>query len=204
MGGGRVLGCSPWDFRSFLISRGAPALVESSTDGPAEEDTIDEQDEEEGADALGAPASAPLFSGTATFGLSTPVLLTGGGAVVLAVGATITGIMALGAQNDFEAAVDIWNDPTVEQMQRELVRQEGYDHASRADTLAAVTDVLIAATAVSAGAAVALWWLERPDSESASGGMSSEDLDDSELDLSRNVHPWATPSAAGLMIHGSF
>jgi len=188
------------------LQRGAPALVETSTDEPtpSEEppEPSDGSEQEASEFSLDSPRPEPLAYDRLTFGLSTPVLLTGGGAVVLAITATITGVMALGAQADFEAAVDTVNNTPPGSPQQERAQEEGYDHASRADTLAAVTDVLIGAAVVSACAAGALWWLDRPDQP---GSQGLEEGDDSELELSKSlVLPWASSKAAGLSLHGSF
>jgi hypothetical protein len=85
------------------------------------------------------------------FHLSTPTAIAGAATLGLVAGAVVTGVMALSANSSFEDSVAASNNPNLSLEQREAARQDGLDQASRADTLALVTDVLIGAAIVGAG-----------------------------------------------------
>ncbi len=80
---------------------------------------------------------------------------------VLAIGLGVTGGLALGAKQDFEAAKVASNDPSRTAADRENGRAEGFDAAQRADRLALVSDVFLMGTVVAGGATLLIWLTDR-------------------------------------------
>jgi hypothetical protein len=84
-----------------------------------------------------------------------------GSALLLGAGGAVTGVMALGAQHDFDNAVKQSNDPTLAPVARDQARANGLHAADRADVRATVTDVLLAGSALTATTAFVLWLMDR-------------------------------------------
>lgn len=86
-------------------------------------------------------------------GLSTRVWIAGGATVAVAIGATVTGLLALSAESDFNAQRQLRfsMDPNLAAGDRVAAYNAALDAADRADTLAIVTDVLIGVAVVGAG-----------------------------------------------------
>jgi hypothetical protein len=126
---------------------------------------------ESGAEATPAPPeaaapatapSAPAQDDDAT--LPTHVWILGGAGVAMLAGATITGILALGAESDYERYSTLKRDAQAPLAQR-AAYDDAIDAADRADTLAAVTDVLLVGAFASATAAVVFAVLDDGEAE---------------------------------------
>jgi hypothetical protein len=118
---------------------------------------------------------------TDSIGKGTPVLIAGAATALLAVATTITGVMALGANADYDHLAG----------RDSLSKEERTDAektASRAEDLALATDVLLGATVV--GAAVTAYFL-------FSGGQESETQD------ATAASAWVGPHGAGIAVTGS-
>ncbi len=172
--------------REFIVEAGQPADVtirlERGEDTVAEPlPAVDESPVVEGeplpADAVAAPPPStttqdvvgpePLADegGGGGFEITTPTIIAGAATGALLVGTVITGILALGANSDFEDAVTRSNDPSLSRAERAQARMDGTDAASRANTLSTVSDVLLVSTIVAAGATVALFFFTQPDGD---------------------------------------
>lgn len=109
--------------------------------------------------------------------------------LAVGVGAAITGGMALGAESDFDAAVEASNDPDATDAEREAAIDQGERDADKADTLAAVTDILIGAAVVGAGVTLALILTAGPEEEETG-------------DPALVMKPVASTDGAGFMLVG--
>lgn len=88
--------------------------------------------------------------------LTTPVWIVGGATVAFFVAGTISGVLALAADGDFDDAVaDSHAARTDEEL--DAARARGMDAADRASGLATLTDILLVATLVGAGATAYLF-----------------------------------------------
>ena len=169
--------------REFVVEGGQPAEIairlERGEDPVAEPlPEVTESPVVEGdplpAEAVAAPPpSEPMTEeapvddgGGGGFEITTPTIIGAAATGALLVGTVITGVLALGANSDFEDAVARSNDTSLPRGERLLARQDGEDAASRANTLSAVTDVLLVSTIVAAGATVALFFLTQPTTRS--------------------------------------
>lgn len=98
---------------------------------------------------IASPSGQPIDE----VSLPTHVWVLGGLSVAMLAGATITGILALGAESDFERYSTLSRDA-----QAPVAKQASYDDAidaaDRADTLAVVTDVLLVGSLATATTAV--------------------------------------------------
>jgi hypothetical protein len=81
----------------------------------------------------------------------TALWLAGGATFVLGVSAVVTGQLALAANRDFNENLSAVRNPMLTEFQRAGAWARGIDAANRADAFAAVTDVLLGLTLVSAG-----------------------------------------------------
>lgn len=97
-------------------------------------------------------AEQPSSGGGAGFVLATPTIIAGAVTIAAAIGAAITGGLALSANSDFDRQVAIVQDPSSSPDVREQARIDGESAASDARTLAVVTDVMLVTTIVGAGA----------------------------------------------------
>lgn len=104
----------------------------------------------------GEPEQEPTPSTGGGLRITAPVLVAGGATIALAIGATVTGALALGANSDFDAAVAEVQSPDTSPDARAAARQRGLDAADSANTLALVTDILVAGAVVGAGVTVVL------------------------------------------------
>ncbi|MBK8170548.1 MAG: PEGA domain-containing protein [Sandaracinaceae bacterium] len=102
--------------------------------------------------------------------MTTTTWIVGGvsaGAIVIA---CITGAMASGANADFDEDVARANDTSLSEAERNAAIRAGHSDASRANTLATVTDVLGIAGAIGVGVAVTMFFLsgdDHPDQQQA-------------------------------------
>lgn len=124
-------------------------------------------------------------------GSSSLIWITGTATVVLGLGATITGVMALSADADFEIAVEDANDASLSTEDRELAVLDGHDAADRANALATATDLLLLGTLV-AGTSTLILLL-----------TGDEDVDSSEEASNIAWTPVLTPSSAGMILRGA-
>jgi hypothetical protein len=170
--------------REFIVEGGQPAeiairLERGADPDPAPLPEVTESEVVEGeplpAEAVAAPPPSqpaeeiapvePVDDGGGGFEITTPTIIAGAATGALLVGTIITGAMALGANGDFDDAVSRSNDSALSPAERRQARADGEDAASRANTLSAVTDVLLVSTIVAAGATVALFFLTQPDED---------------------------------------
>lgn len=131
------------------------------------------------------PAAAEAPADASGDGLSTRVWVAGGVTAALAVAATVTGLLALDAEADFEAQRNIRfsMDPDLPAGDRVAAYYAALDAADRADALAITTDVLIGLAVVGAGVTTVFVLLDGDDTESAS------------------LRPVVAPGTAGLVVH---
>lgn len=149
---------------------------------------------------LGAPGSddvtgeqPPADSGGG-YVLTTPTIIAGAATGGFLVATVITGIMALGANGDFDDAVARSNDPSLSDAERAEARQDGLDAQDRANTLSTLTDVFLITTIVGAGATAALFFLTQPD----------EDEEVARGPRLRSAMAAATPDGGAIVFSGDF
>ena len=103
------------------------------------------------------PAPAPLAAAVSEpegeAELPLHVWILGGVSVAMLAGATITGILALGAESDFERYQMLRRDAQAP-LAQQAAFDDAIDAANRADTLSVVTDVLLVGAVASATAAI--------------------------------------------------
>lgn len=138
------------------------------------EDAFDDSDDDAG--------------GGRTLHFDAPTIAAGAATVVL-LGTTIgLGVAALGAESDFDAAVDrSMSAPTA--AERNEARADGRDADRRASRLSIATDVLAVTTVLAAGATVFFLLWDRGDEDSAQ---------------TTQVAPIAGPNAGGVLVRRSF
>ena len=107
------------------------------------------EDEDGSEIAVGAE---PAEGGRTIF--TTPVIVAGGVAVALAVGAVVTGVMALSAKSDFDKNVVTSNDPDASAGARDRAYRDGVNASDRAGSLSLVSDILLGSAIVAGGVAV--------------------------------------------------
>lgn len=123
--------------------------------------------------------------------LTTPTIVVASvsaGAIVIA---CITGALASGANSDFDRDVARANDPSLSDADRNAAIRQGRDDASRANSLATVTDVLGIAGALGLGVAVTMFFLS-----------GSEDHPDTQARVV--AAPMLSHDTAGIAVRGSF
>jgi hypothetical protein len=127
-------------------------------------------------------------AGGRTLHFDAPTIAAGAATVVL-LGTTIgLGVAALGAESDFDAAVDrSMSAPTA--AERNEARADGRDADRRASRLSIATDVLAVTTVLAAGATVFFLLWDRGDEDSAQTTL---------------VAPIAGPNAGGVLVRRSF
>jgi hypothetical protein len=140
------------------------------------------------------PTPEPIDEGGGGFVLTTPTIIAGAATGALLVGTIITGVLALGANGDFEDAVTRSNDPSLSGADRMTARQDGLDAQGRANTLSMISDVLLVTTIVGAGATAALFFLTQPDDDEVAASGPRID----------GATALATPDGAAVMISGAF
>jgi tetratricopeptide (TPR) repeat protein len=131
-----------------------------------------------------APSAAP----EGRSGLPTGVWVLGGITLVLAGAATVSGVLALGANKDFKQYKTARFDPAATAVQRVQAYNDASDAANRARKLALATDVLLAGTAVAATVTIYL--------------IATRDRSKPEPQAS--VAPLATPHMLGMQASTSF
>ncbi|HHH26824.1 MAG TPA: hypothetical protein ENK57_00525 [Polyangiaceae bacterium] len=124
------------------------------------------------------------------------MIIFGSAAVALGIGAIITGVLALSANDDFENALARFN-AAGSAMERDQARADGLSAADSANTLSIVTDVLLVGAIASAGAAAFFLIIDGMNSDDE---QASADLDGVRLRLA----PSADQTGAGLTLLGAF
>jgi len=120
--------------------------------------------------------------------LTTGVIIAGSVTLALLVTGTVTGIMALGANSDFEDAATVVNAPGASAVQRHDAYAEAESAADKAEAMALTTDILLIGAVLGAGLTTYLW-------------LTS----DSGNDLARlKVQPSLARKAGGLVLSGAF
>lgn len=122
--------------------------------------------------------------------ITTPVWIAGGATVALGVTALVVGILALGADSDFEQAVIDSNDPSLSPADRAAARADGLDAEDRASRRALVADILGGAAVAAAAATVVLFFVTGDDDEDRYARA--------------RLRPIATHQSAGLSLQGAF
>lgn len=175
------------------IASGAAATDVQDRSEPRSEDSAGER-----ANDAAAPAPAATTPHTAESGndsgdirLTAPVLVAGGVTAAALVGALVFGPLALSANASFEDAVRRSNDPELPPEERARAHAEGRGAANDASTFAAVTDVLLIAAAVGAGASTALFVIAQGES-------------DREESATVSAVPRAGPGLFGVSLSGRF
>jgi hypothetical protein len=102
--------------------------------------------------------------------IPTAAFVTGGGALVFAVTATIAGVMALGANKDFTQYKTSRFDPAATAMEHVTAYDKASSAASRARTYAVVTDIALVGAVASTVVTVVLLANHSGKSEQASPG----------------------------------
>ena len=102
----------------------------------------------------------------------------------------VVGLMALGAESDFDDAVVRSNDTSLPASARRNASAQGRASADDADTLALTSDILLAGAVVAAGAAVVIVLLADDSDDSSAPALS--------------LSPSISPLHAGAMMRGSF
>jgi hypothetical protein len=169
----------------------APAAVAGSTPGSAAPAAgAGEPSEALVEELAGGPEPQPVEAerepiqpaeGRDSLSKGTPVLIAGAATVALAVATTVTGVMALAADADYDFLSE-------KSYLTDAERTDAEQTAARADDLALASDILLGATAV--GAAVTIYLLlskERPPDASGSASTSA----------------WMGPGGAGIALTGS-
>jgi hypothetical protein len=123
-----------------------------------------------------------------SLGRGTPVLIVGAATAVLAVATAVTGVMAIGADADYDY---LSSKSTLDNRERADARET----AARANDLALATDILLGVTAVGAVVTTVLLLTrerqpESPDSATAPGSATAS--------------AWAAPTGAGVVMTGAF
>lgn len=134
--------------------------------------------------------------GGGDFRITTPVWIAGGATIALGIGAAITGILALSANDDFEYNVGIAQDPSSTPGEIAIARQDGQSAADSARTLALVSDVLLITTIIGAGATT--FFLITTQEGGLLGDMASEQ------GPTFMATPLIAPGLAGVGVSGSF
>ncbi len=80
-------------------------------------------------------------------------------------------MLALGANSDFESAVDRSVDGSLSNAERQQARQDELAAKDRADTLALVSDIFLVSTIVAAGVTVLLYFLQSDEEPSSSAAL---------------------------------
>lgn len=139
---------------------------------------------------------APEAGAGGGFRVTLPVWIVGGVTVAAAIGAGITGGLALSASSDFDRNVAIYEDPSEPADVRAQAQADGLSAADSARTLAAVSDALLITTIVGAGATAFLLITTQE------GGL----LDDGGEREGPEVAavPLAGPGLAGVALLGTF
>jgi hypothetical protein len=140
----------------------------------------------------GRTEEAGLEPGAPTGGglrITTPVLVTGAVTGAALVGTIVFGALALSSNGSFENAVVRTMDPALGPAELQQARLDGEAAASDARTFALVTDVMLIASLVGAGATTALFVI-------AQGESDQEDT--------VALVPIVAPGAAGLFASGRF
>lgn len=136
-------------------------------------------------------AATPADDGHTIF--TTPVLVAGGVAVALAVGAVVTGVVALSAKSDFNENVATSKDPGASAAERAQAYRDGLDASDRAGTMSLVSDLLLGGAIIAGGVAVYF-------------ALTSDD-DDERPDTAHNsvgIAPVMAAHGGGLVVTGEF
>lgn len=122
--------------------------------------------------------------------LSTPVIISGSATIGLALIGVVTGIMAVGANSDFDDSLAAFE---ASGRTDEMARQAALDDEDRANRLAIVTDVMLFTALAGAGVtAYFLFFYDDGDSDEAVAGRTLRAV------------PAATPDSAGVILEGTF
>lgn len=100
------------------------------------------------------PASAPdepVASASGGFRITAPAWIAGGITIGAAIGAGVTGGLALASNSEFDSQLATYENPFEDPSVREQARLGALSSADRANTLALVSDVLLVTTIVGAG-----------------------------------------------------
>jgi hypothetical protein len=129
-------------------------------------------------------------SGGGGIRIGIPTIITASVTVAALITALVTGPLALSANDAFERDVADANDPGILPEGQEQARIDGRAHASQAQTLATVTDVMIVTTIVAAGVTTTLFILDQ-----TSGEGDAEQV---------AIIPVFTPQAVAITASGRF
>jgi hypothetical protein len=177
--------------RELIVEAGQPATVhielvpaEASGEVAAPTPAVETSTDAEASAGVEAELPPITDDGGGGFQLSAPVIIAGGATVALLLGAAVTGLAAVGANSDFEDAVELCDrgrgDPAA--------CDEGRDSASSASTLALVTDILLVGGLVGAGVTAYL--------------IATQSSDEPEAASALRITPVASHQGGGLLVSG--
>jgi hypothetical protein len=116
----------------------------------------------------------------------------GGVSAALLLAGSVTGMLALDAESDFDQAARVHLDPNSSGLSRQTAYQQALDASDRADGLALTTDILLLGSL--AGTAVCVVIALNARSDEDDGGASS----------TATLTPAVSPNALGARLTGSF
>ena len=123
-----------------------------------------------------APPLQPAPARTSQHTLAAGASIAGTATFVLGISAVVTGQLALAANREFEDNLSAVRNMSLTERQRAGAWQSGVDAANRANTLAAVTDVLLGLTLVSGGLTTYFYLAEHERDEAAARPRISAQL----------------------------
>ena len=125
-------------------------------------------------------------------GLPMHVWIIGGASIALLLAGSITGLMALDAESEFDRALRTRHDPLADPITKEAAYLEALDASDNADALALTTDILLIGALAGAGVTVVL-------------ALNSRKSGDGEEEKpSATLTPVVGPQRAGLSLSGAF
>jgi len=167
-------------------TEGATGAVEASADT-----SVGTSSQTPGQPAGAGTGLSDVEDGDEGGGTGAPVWIAGGATVAVLAAGAITGVLALGADSDFEDAVERSNDRSLRRSEREAARLDGLDAADRADMFAIVTDVLLIGGVIGLGVTVYLLLTDGDDQEAAATAQV-------------DAVPVALPGGGALFVNGAF
>ncbi|MDQ3034609.1 MAG: PEGA domain-containing protein [Myxococcota bacterium] len=134
-------------------SAGTTTETTTSTSGATTETSTETTAATGASSTIADPGPATTDDGGG-FEISAPAWIAGGITIAAAIGAGVTGGLALSANSEFDGHVATYEDPLQPASVREQARLDGLSSADTASTLALVSDILLVTTLVGAGATV--------------------------------------------------
>jgi len=127
----------------------------------------------------------------ASAGLPTTFWIVGGVSAGLLLVGSVTGMLALDAESDFDSAARVHLDPNSTGLARETAYQQALDASDRADALALTTDILLLGALAGTAVCVVV-------------ALNAQNDDDKAPTAKLTVTPTLTPHGGGARLAGSF